>query len=264
VPKAIMVAHPGNGSPWIRREETLLKLENLDRIPRDTLLLAVTGDADRVVADRGIRAILAETAHIPRQNKAMITIMSDDSGPQPLKAHHGAPCSFEPGFLAEQRVGRVPMLDEPDDETAAEAGESAGPLGRRPGLRDRVGDGDAAGPGTGRPRLRDRAADQDRPDRPRERLRERIEERRAGDAGQQRERPAGRVAGRLAGQDRELPRPDALDYYGYWKLCDALLDVAFHGRSREYVFGDGETIRFMGRHPDGRPVTPLVVNRVPE
>jgi acetyl esterase/lipase len=53
--------------------------------------------------------------------------------------------------------------------------------------------------------------------------------------------------------------PDALDFYGYWKLFDALSDAAFYGRNREYALGNTRQQRFMGLWSDGRPVRELTV-----
>jgi hypothetical protein len=47
---------------------------------------------------------------------------------------------------------------------------------------------------------------------------------------------------------------DTLDYFGYWKLCDGLLDAAFFGRNREYALTDSPELRFMGLWSDGTPV----------
>jgi pimeloyl-ACP methyl ester carboxylesterase len=52
---------------------------------------------------------------------------------------------------------------------------------------------------------------------------------------------------------------NALHYFGYWKLCDALIDAAFHGRSRRVALGDTPEQRFMGRWSDGVPVRELLV-----
>ncbi len=49
--------------------------------------------------------------------------------------------------------------------------------------------------------------------------------------------------------------PDALDFFGYWKWLDALLDAAFSGIRREFALGDTPEQRFMGQWSDGRPVT---------
>jgi pimeloyl-ACP methyl ester carboxylesterase len=56
---------------------------------------------------------------------------------------------------------------------------------------------------------------------------------------------------------------DALDFYGYWKLFDALTDAAFHGRNREYALGGGPKQTFMGTWSDGKPVQPLIVSNAP-
>lgn len=53
--------------------------------------------------------------------------------------------------------------------------------------------------------------------------------------------------------------PDALDFYGYWKLFDGLLDAAFWGRNREYALGSTPRQRHMGVWSDGRPVRELVI-----
>lgn len=64
--------------------------------------------------------------------------------------------------------------------------------------------------------------------------------------------------------DFESPRPpDALDYYGYWKLADGLIDVTFRGVHGEFVRGDTAAERFMGVHSDGVPAEQLIVRELP-
>jgi acetyl esterase/lipase len=58
-------------------------------------------------------------------------------------------------------------------------------------------------------------------------------------------------------------RINALDYYAYWKLFDALLDCAFEGKNREYCLGDTPQQRHMGRWSDGTPVKELIVSDNP-
>jgi len=53
--------------------------------------------------------------------------------------------------------------------------------------------------------------------------------------------------------------PDALDYYGTWKLFDALCDAAFYGRNRQYALGNTPEQRFMGNWSDNVPVKELKV-----
>jgi len=55
------------------------------------------------------------------------------------------------------------------------------------------------------------------------------------------------------------PVADALDYYGTWKLFDALCDAAFDGTNREYALGNTAEQRHMGKWSDGKPVQELLV-----
>lgn len=52
---------------------------------------------------------------------------------------------------------------------------------------------------------------------------------------------------------------DAVDYYCYWKLADALLNCTFYGTDCNYAFGDTPEQRYMGEWSDGTPVTELLV-----
>lgn len=54
-------------------------------------------------------------------------------------------------------------------------------------------------------------------------------------------------------------KQDAVDYYCYWKLADALLNCTFYGTDCEYAFGDTPEQRFMGEWSDGTPVIELEV-----
>ena len=56
---------------------------------------------------------------------------------------------------------------------------------------------------------------------------------------------------------------NALDWYGFWKLGDALCDAAFDGKNREYALGDTPEQRFMGAWSDGTPAKELVVTKEP-
>ena len=56
---------------------------------------------------------------------------------------------------------------------------------------------------------------------------------------------------------------NALDYYGTWKLFDALCDAAFTGKNREYALGNTPQQRFMGLWSDGTPVKELIVTDKP-
>ncbi len=56
---------------------------------------------------------------------------------------------------------------------------------------------------------------------------------------------------------------NALDFYGTWKLLDALTDAAFNGKNREYALGNTPQQRFMGLWSDGVPVKELKVTDTP-
>lgn len=56
---------------------------------------------------------------------------------------------------------------------------------------------------------------------------------------------------------------NALDYYGTWKLFDALCDAAFYGKNRDYALGNTRQQRFMGVWSDGVPVKELKVTDNP-
>ena len=51
----------------------------------------------------------------------------------------------------------------------------------------------------------------------------------------------------------------ALDYYGTWKLFDALCDAAFRAKNRQYALGNTPEQRFMGKWSDNVPVKELKV-----
>jgi len=56
---------------------------------------------------------------------------------------------------------------------------------------------------------------------------------------------------------------NALDFFGTWKLFDALCDAAFNGKNREYALGNTPQQRFMGLWSDGVPVKELKVTDKP-
>ncbi len=89
---AVMCVEPGN--TWGLPKFAAVKLEDLSRIPPDTLLLSVAGDRDRVVRDIDAKRIYRETTHIPAANKNYVLLVSDDHGQPPLCADHLAPVAF--------------------------------------------------------------------------------------------------------------------------------------------------------------------------
>lgn len=50
-----------------------------------------------------------------------------------------------------------------------------------------------------------------------------------------------------------------IDYYGYWKIFDALLDCSQKGENCEYAFGNTPEQRFLGLNSNGQPLLELEV-----
>ncbi|MFQ6131299.1 MAG: alpha/beta hydrolase family protein [Armatimonadota bacterium] len=65
------------------------------------------------------------------------------------------------------------------------------------------------------------------------------------------------------GPETKRTRVDALDYYAFWKLFDALTDAAFYGENREVALGNTPEQRYMGVWSDGQPVVELTVTDDP-
>ncbi|MGA1876416.1 MAG: alpha/beta hydrolase fold domain-containing protein, partial [bacterium] len=64
-PKAVMSVEPGLTS--------LFHLEDLSKIPADTLLLTIVGDRDRNVGDGDAKKIFHGASQVPLENKDFIT-----------------------------------------------------------------------------------------------------------------------------------------------------------------------------------------------
>ena len=57
----------------------------------------------------------------------------------------------------------------------------------------------------------------------------------------------------------KVAKIDAIDYHGYWKLYDALLDCSRDNKSCEIAFGNNEAQKSLGHWKEGTPVRPLSV-----
>jgi hypothetical protein len=71
------------------------------------------------------------------------------------------------------------------------------------------------------------------------------------------------AAARALGDLNPCPA-NALDFYGTWKLFDALLSAAFFNSDRAAALGNTPRQRFMGRWSDGTPVKPLLITDNPQ
>ena len=58
---------------------------------------------------------------------------------------------------------------------------------------------------------------------------------------------------------RHKGKVDMVDYFGYWKLLDALLECSRTGDKCDYAYGNSKAQRFMGNWSDGQPVKELEI-----
>jgi pimeloyl-ACP methyl ester carboxylesterase len=90
--RAVMSVEPGK--TW-GNERSAFPLADLGKIPADTLLLAVAGDADSLVRDIDAKRIFYESKQVRTENKDFVIVRSDDHGQPALKASHMAPTAPE-------------------------------------------------------------------------------------------------------------------------------------------------------------------------
>ncbi|MGA1876344.1 MAG: alpha/beta fold hydrolase, partial [bacterium] len=94
--KAVMSVQPGV-SP-------MPPMADLSKIPADTLLLSVVGDADIIARTKDAKKIYRESTQVPPENKDYIIMSSDRNGRSSLLADHFAPVCI--GTLG----GHMPMF----------------------------------------------------------------------------------------------------------------------------------------------------------
>ena len=82
-PRAVMCVQPGVSK--------LFPIADLKQIPKETLLIALFGDNDKITADADARLIFEQTPQIPAKNKALIELTSDKHGWPDMNADHFAP-----------------------------------------------------------------------------------------------------------------------------------------------------------------------------
>lgn len=60
-------------------------------------------------------------------------------------------------------------------------------------------------------------------------------------------------------RSKRTSRLDAADFYGYWKLLDALCECVRNGKFCEFALGNTSEQRYMGKWSDGQPLRELEV-----
>lgn len=67
------------------------------------------------------------------------------------------------------------------------------------------------------------------------------------------------AGGSVQNADLQRQTLDVLDYNGYWKFLDGLIDAAFVGTNQEYALGGTALQTSLGSWSDGTPITPAEV-----
>ena len=70
-----------------------ITLADLSSIDKDTLLVTIGGDRDKITRDIDAHRIFNESINVLPQNKNYVELVSDDHGTPPLIANHFAPCA---------------------------------------------------------------------------------------------------------------------------------------------------------------------------
>jgi acetyl esterase/lipase len=102
-PGAIMAVEPGRTGTVSSRIG--LQLEDLDKIPKDALLLTVVGEDDRIVRDIDAKKIFYGASQVAASNKNFIKIVSDNHGQPALAANHFAPVALNAQYDAGEHAG---------------------------------------------------------------------------------------------------------------------------------------------------------------
>ena len=92
-PKAVFAVEPGKSRTPKDRMGPVL--EDLTKIPSNTLLISLAGDQDNWVGDTDAKRILRDTTQISSKNKDYIFMVSDDHGKPALLANHFAPLAAD-------------------------------------------------------------------------------------------------------------------------------------------------------------------------
>lgn len=93
VPRAILSVQPGKTMPGGRAGEVRigLTLEDLSKVPAETLLVCLVGDRDTICGDADARRIFERTTNVAAANKNLAVMLTDKHGSPALVADHLAP-----------------------------------------------------------------------------------------------------------------------------------------------------------------------------
>ncbi len=95
-PQAVFCVEPGIE----RSAENPLgpEIQNLSKVPSNTLLISLAGDRDNIVGNKTASRIYRETISIPAQNKNYVILVTDERGYPSLIADHLAPLAITKNY----------------------------------------------------------------------------------------------------------------------------------------------------------------------
>lgn len=108
-PKLIFAAVPGGIASGPKSRG--IALEDLERIPSDTLIVTMVGDKDARAADLASRRLLREASAVPPERKLFVRALSDDHGFPALTATLAAPAGLDTAYDS----GAIKLPPEPKD-----------------------------------------------------------------------------------------------------------------------------------------------------
>ncbi len=91
-PRALMSVQPGRSMKTGRGLG--VPMENLSKIPKDALLLCITGEHDSICGDTDARRIMEESTGIPAERKNLVMLTTDTHGRPAMSGSHLSPCSI--------------------------------------------------------------------------------------------------------------------------------------------------------------------------
>jgi len=95
-PHAVFAVHPGN--TWIRVRGNHVPLEDMSSLPKESLLLVLIGDDDRVALARDGKEIYQNAAHLPTNRKNLVLFQTDDHGRPEIRSDHLAPLAKDNAY----------------------------------------------------------------------------------------------------------------------------------------------------------------------
>jgi pimeloyl-ACP methyl ester carboxylesterase len=85
-------------------------MEDMTKIPDDTLLLVIVGDWDDWVGDKTAKWIFSRASQVPDANKDYVILVSDSHGRPSLTADHIAPLAFNRSYAQAWDLDFRPLL----------------------------------------------------------------------------------------------------------------------------------------------------------